>query len=300
LEVISPITDTPAAKAGILPNDRIIEVGNVKIAEFENPEEAIDLIRGEPGSKVKIIVERTTAEGEIKILSFELVRDIIELLYIKEEILQENIGCIRITSFMDEHLVEKFQEKYDTLIKKGCKGLIIDLRNNPGGLLINALQIADLFIDKGIILETRGRLAINNKKTEAIAAGTYPKEIPIVILVNEGTASASEIVSGALHDHNRAVLVGKKTFGKGSVLELFPIPLSNGKKVGLAFTISKYFLPNGECIHKIGITPDFEVDLSEEVRKKVIGRSIYSQELRDYEDTQLNKAISVLKEKMPR
>lgn len=300
LEVISPISDTPAAKAGILPNDRITQVGDVKIADYENPEEAIDLIRGEPGSKIKIFVERTTSNGEIKILSFELVRDIIELIYIQEEILPDHIGYIRITSFMDEHLVDKFQLKYERLLQEGCKGLIIDLRNNPGGLLINALQMADLFIERGTILETRGRLPINNKKTDATASGTYPNNIPIVILVNEGTASASEIVAGALRDHDRAVLVGKKTFGKGSVLELFPISLSNGKKVGLAFTISKYFLPKGECIHKIGITPDHEIDLSEEVRKKVIGRSIYSKEPRDYDDTQLNKAINLLKEKMPR
>lgn len=298
LEIISPIADSPAAKAGLLPKDRIIQVESLVIADLDDPQKAIDSIRGEPGTEVLLTIERPANDEEkARIFKVSLKRDIIKLVYIKEEMLPDQIGYIRITSFMDENLVEKFTSIFNDLLKKGAKGLILDLRNNPGGLLVNALRMADLFIEEGPILETRGRLPANNKKTEASSIGTYPKDIPLVILVNEGSASASEIVSGALQDYDRAILVGKKTFGKGSVLELYPIQLPNDRKVGLAFTISKYFLPKGECIHKLGIKPNFEIDVTEEVRAKILSRSIYNTEPRDYDDTQLKKAIELIKEK---
>ena len=245
LIVISPIEDTPAARAGIKSGDEILAIDGKKIEDLKNSD-VMGLMSGRPGTIVRLRIHRV---GRKKDLVFRLKREIIKVKSVKSLALQNDLHYIRIVSFQED-TTEQFSKEL-AKIKGKSKGLIIDLRDNPGGLLDRAIQISDFFIDSGIIVSTVGK---NKKKVErefAHKRGTY-SDLPIVVLVNGGSASASEIVAGALKDHNRALILGTQTFGKGSVQTLLSLP--NG--AGLKLTVALYFTPSGKSIHSIGIKPD--------------------------------------------
>ncbi len=248
LTVISPIEGTPADKAGIKAGDIILKIDDKSSLNL-TIDEAVNIMRGKPNTKITLTVVR---KGEPKPLNIDIIRDIIKIdsVYVKT-IEDTNTLYLRVTSF-DKKVVDGVLEA----LKKHPKadGIILDLRNNPGGLLNQAVGLVNLFVDKGVIVSQKGRVASENQVYNATAAGTY-KDIPIVILVNGGSASASEIVSGALQDHKRAVLIGEKTFGKGSVQVILPI----GNDEALRLTIARYYLPSGRTIQAKGVVPDIEV-----------------------------------------
>lgn len=250
LTVISPIEGTPADKAGLKAKDIIVEIDGEKTKEM-GAVEAVKRLRGRQGSKVTISVFR---EGWSELKEFTLTRDIIPLQSVKAYMLAPQIVYARITNFQS-HTTDDFNKAMDELSAKAeLKGLILDLRNNPGGLLNQAVSIADLFIDKGLIVYTKGRTESQNMSFKATKSSKdYPYHL--VILVNEGSASASEIVAGAMQDHQRAILVGTRTFGKGSVQTIIPLPGG----AGLRMTTARYYTPNGKSIQATGITPDVEV-----------------------------------------
>jgi carboxyl-terminal processing protease len=249
LTVIAPIEGTPADKAGMKSEDIILKI-NDKSTLNMTIDEAVAIMRGKPKTKINLTVVR---KKEPKPLTIEIIRDIIKIdsVYTKK-IEDSDMLYIRVTSF-DKKVTDEVQKALKK--NKGkMKGLILDLRNNPGGLLNQAVGLVDLFVDKGAIVSQKGRLERENQVYNATKAGTFSK-IPIVVLVNGGSASASEIVSGALEDHKRAVLVGQKTFGKGSVQVILPI----GQEEALRLTVARYYLPNGRTIQAKGVVPDIEV-----------------------------------------
>lgn len=248
LTVIAPIEGTPADKVGLKAGDIILRIDKQSTLNM-TIDEAVSLMRGKPGTKIVLTIVR---EGENKPLTFEIVRDIIKIdsVYTKT-IEDENLLYLRITSF-DKNVVDKTKEalaKY-----RDVDGIIMDLRNNPGGLLDQAINLTDLFVDEGVIVSQKGRNDDENRVYKATKYNTIT-DVPVVVLVNGGSASASEIVSGALQDHKRAVIVGEKTFGKGSVQVILPI----GQEEALRLTIARYYLPSGRTIQAVGITPDIEV-----------------------------------------
>lgn len=274
--ILTPIEGSPAEKAGILPGDIIKKVDGVEYTG-EDFEKISTYIKGKEGSTVKLEVER---EG--KILDFEIERRKIDLYPIKSEVLENNIGYINITSF-DEDSGKEFKNAYNELNKKGIKSLIIDLRNNGGGIVDEALEIADYILEKNAtILITKDR--DGNEEIEKSTKNPIIK-VPIVALVNENTASASEILTAALKENGKATVVGEKTYGKGVIQEL--ITLSDGS--GIKITTEEYYTPNRNKINEVGITPDKEVSLPETVT------SSYNIE-RKY-DTQLKEAIRILENK---
>lgn len=274
--ILTPIEGSPAEKAGILPGDIIKKVDGVEYTG-EDFEKISTYIKGKEGSTVKLEVER---EG--KILDFEIERRKIDLYPIKSEVLENNIGYINITSF-DEDSGKEFKNAYNELNKKGIKSLIIDLRNNGGGIVDEALEIADYILEKNAtILITKDR--DGNEEIEKSTKKPIIK-VPIVALVNENTASASEILTAALKENGKATVVGEKTYGKGVIQEL--ITLSDGS--GIKITTEEYYTPNRNKINEVGITPDKEVSLPETVT------SSYNIE-RKY-DTQLKEAIRILENK---
>ncbi len=251
LTVVSPIEDTPAYKAGVKAGDQIIKINGDSTKDITIME-AVKKLRGTKGTKVTITVMR---EGLAKPSDIELTRSIIVVKSIKSKIYNENIGYIRIASFQEhtgDDLLKTIKEiKSKT---KPLAGIVIDMRNNPGGLLNQSIEVSDAFLKKGVIVSTRGRS--KNMESKAIARDDGDEPIcPIVIIVNEGTASAAEIVSGALQDNKRAVVLGTQTFGKGSVQTV--IPLEGG--AALKLTTAKYYTPNGRSIQAEGITPDIVV-----------------------------------------
>ena len=251
LTVVSPIEDTPAYKAGVKAGDQIIKINGDSTKDITIME-AVKKLRGTKGTKVTITVMR---EGLAKPSDIELTRSIIVVKSIKSKIYNENIGYIRIASFQEhtgDDLLKTIKEiKAKT---KPLAGIVIDMRNNPGGLLNQSIEVSDAFLKKGVIVSTRGRS--KNMESKAIARDDGDEPIcPIVIIVNEGTASAAEIVSGALQDNKRAVVLGTQTFGKGSVQTV--IPLEGG--AALKLTTAKYYTPNGRSIQAEGITPDIVV-----------------------------------------
>ena len=250
IKVISPIDNTPASKAGLKAGDYIVKINNVQV-QGKSLMEAVDLMRGPVGSSIEITVRR---RGVKKALIFNITREIIEVQSVKSELIDNNIGYIRLTSF-NENSSEQIKEKVNNLKKnKDLKGYILDLRNNPGGLLSQAIKISDFFLENGEIVSTKSRKVSENRKWFA-KKGDITNGKTLIILINYGSASASEIVAGALKDHKRAIILGENSYGKGSVQSI--IPLRNRGAIRL--TIAKYYLPSGKSISEVGVTPDIEV-----------------------------------------
>jgi len=253
VKVISPIDDTPAEKAGIKAGDYIVKIGNEQV-QGKSLMEAVKLMRGPVGTSIKLTIRRKNVK---KPLEFKITRKIIEIKSVNSEILgdKKNLGYIRLKSFNENSdkqflgIVKKFEK--DSKIN----GYILDLRNNPGGLLTQAINITDFFLDDGEIVSTKGRKASETRKFFA-RKGDQIKGKPIIVLINNGSASASEIFAGALKDHKRAIILGENSYGKGSVQSI--IPLRNGG--GMRLTISKYYLPSGDSISEVGVTPDIVVE----------------------------------------
>ena len=252
LTIVAPIEDTPAARAGLAAGDQILKIEGVLTKDMEIME-AVRLMRGDPGSRITITVMRDSFE---KPKDFELVREIIKVKSVKSDTLQEGYGYIRLTQFQERSSQDMAKALADLHKENpsGLKGLALDLRNNPGGLLDQAVEVVDLFLREGLIVYTKGREAESQMEFSAKAAGTEP-DYPMVVLINGGSASASEIVAGALQDHSRAVILGSQSFGKGSVQTI--IPLSDDS--GLRLTTARYYTPRGTSIQAKGITPDIEV-----------------------------------------
>jgi carboxyl-terminal processing protease len=253
LTVVSPIEDTPAHKAGVKTGDQIIKINGDSTKDITIMD-AVKKLRGAKGTKVTITIMR---EGLTKPLDIDLNRDTIVVKSVKSRIYNGNIGYVRIASFQ-EHTGDDLEKTLKDIKAKAkpLTGLVIDLRNNPGGLLNQSIEVSDAFLKKGVIVSTRGRSKNMESKAVARDDGNEPT-CPIVVIVNEGTASASEIVSGALQDNKRAIILGTQTFGKGSVQTI--IPLDGGS--ALKLTTAKYYTPNGRSIQAEGITPDILVKL---------------------------------------
>ena len=251
VKVISPIDDTPASRAGIKAGDYIVKIENIQV-QGKTLSEAVDLMRGPVGSSIELTVRR---RGEKKALTFNITREIIEIKSVKTDLLKSNIGYIRLTSF-NENSSEQIEDKIKDLEKnQNIKAYILDLRNNPGGLLSQAIKISDFFLDSGEIVSTKSRTASENRKWFA-KKGDLTGGKTLLVLINYGSASASEIVAGALKDHKRAIILGENSYGKGSVQSI--IPLKN--KGAIKLTVAKYYLPSGKSISEVGISPDIEVN----------------------------------------
>jgi len=251
VKVITPIDDTPASKAGIKAGDYIVKIDNVQV-QGKSLSEAVDLMRGLVGTDIELTVRR---RGVKKALTFKITRKIIEVQSVKSDLLENNIGYIRLTSFNDNssHQIKKKIKKLKE--NENLKAFILDLRNNPGGLLSQAIKIADFFLEDGEIVSTRSRKKSENRKWFA-KKGDITDGKTLLILINYGSASASEIVAGALKDHKRAIILGERSYGKGSVQSI--IPLKN--KGAIRLTVSKYYLPSGKSISEVGVRPDIEVN----------------------------------------
>lgn len=304
LTIVTPIEDTPAWKAGIKPQDKIVKI-NDEITRDMNLTDAVKKLRGKPGEAVRISVLR---ESEKKILDFNIVRGIIKIKDIKDaKIIDDGIGYIKLVEFR-ENTAKDFKSALDTLSKEGMDALILDLRNNPGGLLDVAVDVADNFLEKGkMIVYTKGRkpsqsLEFTSQNTDAI------KDLPIVVMINEGSASGSEIVAAAFKDNKRAVILGTKSFGKGSVQTVIPL----GENCALRLTTSRYFTPSGKQIHGEGVIPDIVVEngrkpdiesqdaesvKAEEIFEKIVNKDDKKEDsMKKYkDDIQLMRAIDILK-----
>ncbi len=251
VKVISPLDNSPAEREGVKAGDYIVKINDTQV-QGKTLNEAVELMRGPVGSTLEITVRRV---GLRKSLVFNITREIIQVASVKSEVLDEKIGYIRLTSF-NENSDDQIKKKIREFKKnKKIEGYILDLRNNPGGLLGQAIKISDFFLDDGEIVSTKGRKKNENQKWFA-REGDIINGKALIVLINKGSASASEIVAGALKDHKRAVLVGEKSYGKGSVQSI--IPLKNRGAIRL--TISKYYLPSGKSISEVGVTPDITVE----------------------------------------
>ena len=274
VKVISPIAGTPAAKAGIKAGDYIIKIGKKQV-QGKSLMEAVKLMRGPIGSSIELTIRR---RGEKKALIKNNTREIIVIKSVEAKILKEKIGYLRLKSFnnnTDTQLIKRIEafEKTNKL-----HGYILDLRNNPGGLLTQAINIADFFLNDGEIVSTKGRKIMENRRFFA-KKGDELNGKPLIVIINNGSASASEIVAGALKDHKRAIVLGEKTYGKGSVQSI--IPLSDGG--GMRLTVSKYYLPSGKSISEVGVEPDIFVEENEN-----------NFEINSKFDNQLNYALNLL------
>ena len=253
VKVISPIDDTPAAKAGIKAGDYIVKIGNEQV-QGKSLLEAVKLMRGPVGTSIDLTIRRKNVK---KPLEFKIVRKIIEVQSVSSKIIgdEKNLGYIRLKSF-NENSDKQFLKSLKEFEKKSkIKGYVFDLRNNPGGLLTQAINITDFFLDEGEIVSTKGRQVSETRKFFA-RKGDETKGKPIVVLINYGSAPAAEIFAGALKDHKRAIILGENSYGKGSVQSI--IPLRNGG--GIRLTISKYYLPSGKSISEVGVTPDIIIE----------------------------------------
>ena len=251
VKVITPIDDTPASKAGLKAGDYIVKINDIQV-QGKSLSEAVDLMRGPVGSGIELTVRR---RGTKKALTFNVVREIIEVQSVKSELLENNIGYLRLTSFNDNSS-QQIKKQIKKLKKnKNLNSYILDLRNNPGGLLSQAIKISDFFLENGEIVSTKSRTKSENRKWFA-KKGDILDGKTLLILINYGSASASEIVAGALKDHKRAILVGENSYGKGSVQSI--IPLKN--KGAIRLTVAKYYLPSGKSISEVGVRPDIEVN----------------------------------------
>ncbi len=258
VKVISPMDNTPAERVGVKAGDYIVKINDAQV-QGKTLSQAVELMRGPVGSKIEITVRRI---GVKKAIIFNITREIIEVKSVKSKIIDKNVGYIRLTSF-NENSSNQVKEKIKKFKKdKKIEKYILDLRNNPGGLLSQAIKISDFFLDNGEIVSTKSRKRSENRKWFAKKGDLVDGET-LVVLINYGSASASEIVAGALQDHKRAILIGENSYGKGSVQSI--IPLENNGAIRL--TISKYYLPSGKSISDIGVTPDIEIaESSEEFR----------------------------------
>ena len=251
VKVITPIDDTPASKAGIKAGDYIVKINDIQV-QGKSLSEAVDLMRGPVGSGIELTVRR---RGTKKALTFNVVREVIEVQSVKSELLENNIGYLRLTSFNDNSS-QQIKKQIKKLKKnKNLNSYILDLRNNPGGLLSQAIKISDFFLENGEIVSTKSRKKSENRKWFA-KKGDILDGKTLLVLINYGSASASEIVAGALKDHKRAILVGENSYGKGSVQSI--IPLKN--KGAIRLTVAKYYLPSGKSISQVGVRPDIEVN----------------------------------------
>lgn len=276
ITVVAPMKGTPADRAGLKTDDKIIKI-NGKDFTADKMDDAVKIMRGKPGEKVKITVLRRDENGKAKFIDFEIVREIIKVQTVSSKLLKDNIGYISISGF-DTPTYNDFDKQYKELKKQGMKKLILDLRNNPGGLLTTSTQVVNTFLDGGLIMYTLDKQ--NNKET--INATKGADDIKIVVLVNKGSASASEIVAGALKDRKRATIIGTQTFGKGIVQTVFNMPDGEGLKL----TTSAYYTPSGVNIHGKGIAPDIKVELNKEVKTISIDNLA--------KDNQIQKAIEIL------
>ena len=272
LMVIAPIEDTPAERAGLLADDEILEIDG-RSTKGITVDKAADQIRGKEGTQVTLLIKRKDSEPK----SYTITRAEIEIKSISQKVpnnveMPANIGYIRLSSFISRNAAKEFSDILNNSTDK--KGFIVDLRSNPGGLLTNAIYISDMFLDGGIIVSTVDRDGY--KETQRASKGVLTKK-PLVVLINKGSASASEIFSGAMKDNHRAVIIGEQSFGKGLVQEINKLPYD----AGINITIQKYLTPNGTDINKKGITPDLVVELTEE-------------NIKNKDDVQLKRAISVL------
>ena len=275
VKVISPIDDTPAAKAGIKAGDYIVKIGKEQV-QGKSLLEAVKLMRGPVGTSIDLTIRRKNVK---KPLEFKIVRKIIEVKSVSSEVIgkEKNLGYIRLKSF-NENSDKQFLKSVKEFEKKfKIKGYVLDLRNNPGGLLAQAINITDFFLDDGEIVSTKGRKVSETRKFFA-RKGDEINGKPSVVLINNGSASASEIFAGALKDHKRAIILGESSYGKGSVQSI--IPLKNGG--GIRLTISKYYLPSGKSISEVGVTPDILVEESDD-----------DFQINSKNDVQLNYAINL-------
>jgi carboxyl-terminal processing protease len=277
LTIIAPMEGTPADKAGVKAGDIILKINKESTLNM-TIDEAVGLMRGKPQTSLTLTIVR---EGENKPLEIPITRDIIKIDSVYTKIIEnENILYVRVTNF-DKNVVRKVKEALSKNLK--VSGIILDLRNNPGGLLNQAVGLTDLFVSQGVIVSQKGRDETQNSEYKATMEGTI-EDIPLTVLVNGGSASASEIVSGALQDHKRAVVIGEKTFGKGSVQIILPIDESEA----LRLTIARYYLPSGRTIQAVGVTPDIVV-YPGKVPQKEDEFSIKEQELKKHLESELEK-----------
>ncbi len=274
VKVISPIDDTPASRAGLKAGDYIVKINNVQV-QGKSLSEAVDLMRGPVGSGIELTVRR---RGEKKALIFNIIREVIQVQSVKSEIIDESIGYLRLTSFNDNSS-DQIEKQIKKLKKnKNLNSFILDLRNNPGGLLSQAIKISDFFLENGEIVSTKSRKKSENRRWFA-KKGDITDGKTLLVLINYGSASASEIVAGALKDHKRAIIIGENSFGKGSVQSI--IPLKNRGAIRL--TVAKYYLPSGKSISEVGVRPDIEVNEEGENFR-----------IKTDTDNQLNYAIKLL------
>ena len=250
IRVISPIDNSPASKVGVKAGDYIVKINDIQV-QGKSLAEAVEIMRGPVGSDIEITVRR---KGVKKAIIFNITREIIKVQSVRSQIFDKDIAYIRLTSF-NENSSDQVENNINKINNnKNIKGYILDLRNNPGGLLSQAIIISNLFLNDGEIVSTKGRKSSENKKWFA-RKGDIIKGKPLIVLTNSGSASASEIVAGALKDHKRALIIGENSYGKGSVQSI--IPLKN--KGAIRLTISKYYLPSGKSISDVGVTPDIEI-----------------------------------------
>ncbi|MBQ3585597.1 MAG: S41 family peptidase [Synergistaceae bacterium] len=272
--VISPMEDSPAERAGLKPKDQIVKVDNEVVVGWTS-DRVVQKLRGEPNTKVTVWVRR---EGEDELLEFNITREIIKLHSVRYEMLSDDIGYLKLTQFKHSTADESRNAVRD-MLRQGMRALILDLRNNGGGLLDASVKVSSMFLRDGLIVSTKGRSERANEKYYA-DKNYYQTNVPMTVLINGGSASASEIVAGALNDRGRAKLIGEKSFGKGSVQTLFP--LTDGS--GVYVTIARYYTPSGKVIDHVGLSPDIEVK-GEPDRDKT-------------KDAQLQRAITEVKRLM--
>jgi carboxyl-terminal processing protease len=284
LTVISPIDDTPAFKAGIKALDIILKIDETSSINM-TLDEAVNLMRGKPKTDIVLTIVR---KGELKPLEIKIQRDIIKIQSVFSKVIEkEDLLYLRVASF-DANVTEDLEKIINE--NKDKKGFILDLRNNPGGLLSQAIGVVDLFVDKGIIVSQKGRNAEDEEKFEASSSNTRTK-LPLVVLVNEGSASASEIVSGSLQDHKRAIVIGEKTFGKGSVQAVLPI--DNERTENIKLTIAKYYLPSGRTIQAVGVTPDIITSAGKVTQAEDNAFKIKEADLKKHLEGELEKVADV-------
>jgi carboxyl-terminal processing protease len=284
LTVVSPIEGTPAYRAGLQTGDRIVKIDGLATKDMQLPD-AVKRMRGKPGTKVTISVVR---EGWTEPRDFDIVREQIRVQSVRQHDLGGGIAYVKLRQFQEQTPAD-LAAALERAAKAGMKALVLDLRNNPGGLLTAAVEVTEEFIDEGkLVVYTEGRVRNQNMRFTAHAKKSYPS-LPMVVLVNQGSASASEIVAGALQDWNRAIVVGNQTFGKGSVQTI--IPLSDGS--GLRLTTAKYFTPKGRSIHGKGITPDIVVEIPKDANKDRKPSLDPLEELK--KDIQVQRALDVVK-----